>query len=116
MLSFPVSPSSLLAVTSRYCSYQYIPRWHFSLATCQCIVIILVYPSVHYIRYDSVKQFLPLIGFGLAILSNFIQPQGEASTHGTVGLRKSWETPLSPQAGASHLMNFYDIVCFLPSS
>lgn len=41
VLSFPMSPSSLLAVTLRYCSYQYIPRWHFSLAMCQTVVVIL---------------------------------------------------------------------------
>ena len=41
VLSFPMSPSSLLAVTSRYYSYWYIPVWHFSLAMCPCAVISL---------------------------------------------------------------------------
>lgn len=44
VLSFPVSPSSLLAVTSRYCSYQHMPRCHFSLAIGPCAVIILAEP------------------------------------------------------------------------
>ena len=41
VLSLPMSPSSSLAVTSRYYSYRYIPLWHFSLAVCPCAVIIL---------------------------------------------------------------------------
>lgn len=41
VLSFLASPSSLLTVTSRCCSYQYIPLWHFSLAMCPSGAIIL---------------------------------------------------------------------------
>lgn len=47
--------SSLLAVTSRCCSYQYIPLWHFSLAMCPSVVIILTDSST------SIISFIPSI-------------------------------------------------------